>query len=272
MMNGNSLGLGLGLDRNNLKGNGGSAFDPSSLSLDLDLRTPNYALNAATRASNGLITFNDPPTEADPDIASYIDQSGNGYDFEFSSVSSMAHWENTELTSDHDGLDDEALDTNGFLTAHGADTQGEFVVVFEDDEGTGNAIIPFSINNNPNNRILPWIDGSDLFKPRMKTSGSNNDINFSSGAETRSGRNTMFFSSNDTAYGGELNGVIKSVLSGTNNGKWMGDFSVAANNFSIGGGDGIGFYAFGFRALMYRSTPFTAQERIDLKTWLDANV
>ncbi len=51
-----------------------SAFNPSDLSLDLDIRTPNIALTDITRSNNSLIGFNN-NDGVDPDINCIIDQS-----------------------------------------------------------------------------------------------------------------------------------------------------------------------------------------------------
>lgn len=53
----------------------GGAFDPSSLGLDLDLRTPNEALDEDSARSNGLILFRNNFNYSNNDLTAIIDQS-----------------------------------------------------------------------------------------------------------------------------------------------------------------------------------------------------
>lgn len=200
-----------------------------------------------------------------------------GNHFVQTTASKCPHWDNTNFTVDFDGVDDEMspISQSAFFAAVGSDTEGEFIGVLEDDEGAGVNLgsFPFNLDNGSGSateRIFNMFNTSNLHYQRYRESASNNDVVWSDSAETRGGRNTLFLSGNSTNYEDQLNGVDKTVQSGTNNGHWFND--IAVTEIRIARGNGLGFDALGFRYGGYKSARLTTENRTDQKTWSDSNV
>lgn len=217
--------------------------------------------------SGANLAFDDSGESLYVKAISFSEVQGNHYIQD--TVAKMGHWNNTTFNIEIDGVDDSYHDYAGFFTAVSSDSVGEFIHVGFDSGGAGVNFQPFSSDNGTSTHLFyPRYTAANTILMRWKNSTSDNTT-FS--AVTRDARYTCFFSSDNSDYYVEVDGAENAYASGTNHGNWFAD-NANLTLMCIGVSSGSIFTAHNFHSLSYRSTQFTAQERLDYKTWLDSNV
>lgn len=188
------------------------------------------------------------------DTKSMLGTSGSGFPRLDTAVESL----------DFDGISD--LMTNPDLfTEIASDTQGEMIVVFDDDEGVGVANNIFGMDDGTGDNIATiQLSTTNNLTLRYKIAGSSSNRSF--GVITRGGEVEMSIASNSSSYRG-FNGFVELGGSG-GTGNW---FAANVNLTRIGIANlQANFYAFGLKRLIYLSEQLSYDSRRQFKKFRDA--
>jgi hypothetical protein len=190
----------------------------------------------------------------------------DGHHFNQVTGAAQPAWDNTGLSIDFDGVADYMSDLGGALfTAISADTQGEWIVLFDDDAGTGVPCYPLAIDDgSAANYMVLGISSANTIA--WFQNNPSNVVNF--GAIARSVETEISISSSGTAYKAFDKFVEKAVAGGTDNGSWHGDIA-GLTKIKIGLFQAAVFYAFGLKRLIYINRQLGMDERRQFKKFRD---
>lgn len=181
----------------------------------------------------------------------------------------MPHRNFTDYTLDFDGIAQHFANSANFATAVSSDQAGMFTLVFRDDEGAGQVCQIFDINDGGlTNYLTIRLDSSNNIRVyTVGASVSTNNANFGPITAMRGGWIMLQIGSTGSAYKVYANGVEQSLVSGTDNGQWMGDLSGLTTSWIARGHTGsygAQYGAIGLRHFGYKSGQvLTAQQQSD---------
>jgi hypothetical protein len=187
--------------------------------------------------------------------------------FQYTPAADVPHINASGTAIEFDGIAEYMSDYLGQLfTAISADTQGEWIALFDDDAGAGVASFPIGITQSGVN-LWHLIGVSNTNLIRITQGGSN--IDFGS-LGTRGGVIEISVSSSGTAYSAFLAFVQQAVSAGVDNGNWIGD---EANLDIINIGRYVAastvYYALGLKRLIYINRQLGMDERRQFKKFRD---
>lgn len=178
----------------------------------------------------------------------------------------------TNKTHDCDGVAEYYSNPDLFTEISG-DTQGEIITKFQDDEGSGNTIIPISLwdgSTSDEHFNLTITGGGNIIRISDRVSASANNVDFGNLAISRGGEIDVSLSSDGATYrafsGYEDAG---STTTGTNNGDWIGDNPSLAEIELFRLGYNPTFYAGGMKQLFIFSEQLAMDERRRFKQFRD---
>tara|TARA_R110000803_G_scaffold36811_16_gene79201 strand:+ start:5865 stop:7151 length:1287 start_codon:yes stop_codon:yes gene_type:complete len=159
-----------------------------------------------------------------------------------------------------------------FLDDYAADTQGSFVICYDDLEGEGVACVPLGFDNADiiDDGIYLLISSSNNVIWQRYDGGVVGGLSFGSIAGSRGGKQIFIISSDGSDTTIRHNGVELTLGSGTDNGEWLASKTLInarmARIFNF-------YYGIGVRYMGYKSgAPLTSQEIGSMEAWLTNNV
>jgi hypothetical protein len=170
---------------------------------------------------------------------------------------------------DFDGVGDYLSDALGALfTAISADTQGEWIALFDDDAGAGvdNIMVLVSALGASSHYMKLGLSSANDIYLKYRQAGNNN-ISF--GAATRGVEKEISISSSGTAYAA-FDSYVQSILTaGVDDGKWHGD-NGNLTMIEIGRLESTAeYYALGLKRLIYINRQLGMDERRQFKKFRD---
>lgn len=182
-------------------------------------------------------------------------------------VSASPTRNHVDYTLDFDGIGD-YFHNAPFAAAITSDTAGMFTMYIRDDEGAGQVCQIFDINDGGlTNYLTIRLDSSNNIRIyTARAAGGTNNANFGPITAMRGGWIQLQIGSTGTGYVVRANGVAQSLVSGTDNGQWLGDLAGLTTAW-MGRGHtasyGVEYATMGLRHFGYKSGGIFTDKEIE---------